>query len=249
MFSDKAYYEINREERFFCSLFAHALLSSAVIREDFKNLVYSKLNIELNPRNLEVYIETAVLRDYWYDLGDPKKYSEKTHQFRKSLLKEILRYFKIPEEIIYNYDFFWTTPSRNKLWSPGRWSKGKIEQTKLDQLLQFKLIKLKWSFNAKPDIMIISENEGLLIEAKLESGEGRDSGAGYNQREIQDLIAILIKEFIPAFKNSEFRNISIEISPKDKDGISWKEILDILKKSKIDEFTKKCFLQLQRYYQ
>ena len=89
--------------------------------------------------------------------------------------------------------------------------------------------------------MVISGHNVLLIEAKLESGERGE------QKKIQENIKELLPEFIPFFKESEIRNISIGISPKF--GISWKEIIEIIKKSEIDKFTKDCFSQLQRFYQ
>jgi hypothetical protein len=41
---DKPYYAVNREERFFCSLLAHALLSSAYFRRSFVELISSPIN-------------------------------------------------------------------------------------------------------------------------------------------------------------------------------------------------------------
>ena len=47
MFNDRPYIAVNREERFFCALTAHALLSSLVIRDRFVHLVNAKLKVSL----------------------------------------------------------------------------------------------------------------------------------------------------------------------------------------------------------
>ena len=54
------YQEMNREERYFCFLLGHALLTSSLFRDRFCKL------IGLPNEGLEVYPEAAWLRDYWY---------------------------------------------------------------------------------------------------------------------------------------------------------------------------------------
>jgi hypothetical protein len=66
------------------------------------------------------------------------------------------------------YSFFFTNSKPGKLWNPGHWNKSAIESSGLKELL-----KVKWAFNAKPDIMIISNGHVILIEGKLESREGK----------------------------------------------------------------------------
>ena len=78
---------------------------------------------------------------------------------------------------------FWTgVVGKSKLWSPGRWSEKSLKESGLEAL-----IPVKWAFNAKPDLMILSGEQALLIEAKLESGEGRDEQSGYEQLSSQML--------------------------------------------------------------
>ena len=98
MFNDKRYSEINREERFFCFLFAHSLLMSRQVRGGLAQLANSKLGISLDPDALEVYVEVAALRDYWNDLGNPVVYTEETHTKRRNVLELILNEFQLPQE-------------------------------------------------------------------------------------------------------------------------------------------------------
>lgn len=106
-FSDKEFWDINREERWFCFLFGHALLSSKVTRERFSRLI--KGRAELDPGNFEVYVEVAALRDYWNDLGDPVRYDRVTHEARLVALNALLEFRDLPTEFVDGYPFFGQT--------------------------------------------------------------------------------------------------------------------------------------------
>lgn len=239
MFNDKRYFEVNREERFFCFLFIHALLVSEKTRTAFFRLVESRNSVSLNPANFEIYAEVAALRDYWHNLGDPAIYSPETHQKRRKILDAILNVFDLPASTIDDNDLFWT--STRKLWSPSEWSVEKLKASGLE-----KLINVRWAFNAKPDIMIVSGSTVLIIEAKVESGEGRNDESGYQQYEIQKLISRLLGMLVPQFKDSTFLNTVLEL--KTVTGISWHEVITLVEQSEIDEFSKKCLSQLKRFY-
>jgi hypothetical protein len=47
MFNTVPYWKVNREERFFCFLFGHALLSSRSVRVGFAELTKEKCDMEL----------------------------------------------------------------------------------------------------------------------------------------------------------------------------------------------------------
>jgi hypothetical protein len=154
MFNDKPYLEVNREERFFCALFGHALLSSSIIRERFARLAQSKFGITMQPATMEVYLEAAALRDYWNDLGDPVVYSDDTHRKRREVLGSLLSVMNVSEDVIDKHHLFWTSERHNKLWSPGRWKPKALKESGFAEL-----VKLRWAFNAKPDILIVSHSE------------------------------------------------------------------------------------------
>lgn len=240
MFNNKTYSEVNREERFYCALYAHSLLHSVNIRERFCKLIENEYGLHLDPQDFEIYLEVAVLRDYWNDLEDPKKYTNETHLKRLSLLKKILEDQGIKESLIDESGFFWTKGNPRKLWSPGHWRNEGIKATGLDALQ-----KIKWAFNAKPDILIISKSICLFIEAKVESGIGQYDGEGSNQLNTQELISRLLKLLVPYFKEKEFRNILLTMDGRN--GISWINILDTIETNDIDSFTWKCFSQLKKY--
>lgn len=238
MFNNKKYYVVNREERFYCALVAHALLHSKHTYQKFRNLINNKLQIQLDQLDYEIYLEIAALRDYWNDLGNPRSYSPETHDRRINVLKEILRSQFISDTIIDEFDLFWTKEDHKKLWCPGHWSNERIKSTG-DERFQ----KIKWAFNAKPDIMIISGSYCLLIEAKVESGIGQYGGNGNDQLATQELISKLLKLLVPEFKEKVFKNILLTISGKD--GLSWEEIIDVIDETEIDGFTWKCLIKLK----
>jgi len=243
MFSEKSYFEVNREERFFCFLLAHSLLTSGHVRQGFVELAQRKCNVGLDSNKLEVYVEAAALRDYWRDLGDPIEYSNETHERRRSVLKLILDKYILPEDILDKHDLFWT--STKKLWNPNHWSEKALEEAGLKEL-----IKVKWAFNAKPDILLVSPESMLVIEAKVESAEGCKVETTYKQLEIQELIIDLWKRLIPSFKNREIKLALLNVSSSHEKipVIQWSEIIELILGSDVDEFTRNAVVQLKRYY-
>ena len=229
----------------------HVLLSSGLARTSFTELISSKCDIKLDPERMEIFLEAAALRDYWNKLGDSKKYEKDTHNKRRQVLNSIVKNKGYNANVIDEYSFFWTNGingNNTKLWSPGHWNSSAIEKSPLTDL-----IKVKWAFNAKPDIMIITNSSAILIEGKLESPEGKYSGTGQGQEETQRLIAHLLKELVPAFSQIEFHNMLLALrSPKKEKwplSITWEDVIGIVKPAPLDTFTQECFEQLRiRYY-
>jgi hypothetical protein len=243
MFNDKPYLSVNREERFFCVLFAHALLASSSSRKRICDILFRRLDVELDPDALEVFLEVAALRDYWNDLGDPKRYSPETHRRRREILDAIMRMESLEPGIIDVTPLFWTAqPGSSKLWSPGRWNLSQLEAANLHQLKP-----MRWAFNAKPDILLLSPTGGTVIEAKLESGEGQDEPAGYEQMPIQRLVVRLWKAFIPGFSQVRDEPATLKLSRENADGLTWKDVIALADEPGVDEFTRRGLRYLERY--
>jgi hypothetical protein len=242
MLNDKPYLSINREERFFCALFAHALLASSSYRSRILGVLNQRLGVALDASALEVYLEVAALRDYWNDLGDPKQYSSETHQRRRKILNEILKMESIDPANIDMHDVFWTNQPGSKLWSPGRWDVRQLEEASLGSLK-----KIRWAFNAKPDILLLSPSAGLVIEAKLESGEGRVEEIGYDQIETQRLIVRLWRAFIPGFSQIREEPTTLKLVNDPKTGLTWEDLIATEDDEGVDEFTRRGLLGLRRY--
>lgn len=241
MFNDRPYFEVNREERFFCSLLTHALLASIDVRRRFLDSVEGRTGVRLDPEQLEVFIEAAALRDYWNELGDPTAYSADTHRARRVVLELILGEVGVPVHALDEHALFWTSPERRKLWSPGRWDERALRAAGLDPL-----VAVKWAFNSKPDMMLASPGCVLFIEAKLESGEGR-SAAGYEQFQVQKWTARLLHTLAPAYSRSTFHTTVLALRPRD--GIAWSDVLSALDGAPLDAFTLRSLRALRRFYQ
>lgn len=238
MFNAKPYSAVNREERFFCALTAHALLSSEVFRARFLLVIDQRLGVQIDPEQLQVYLETAALRDYWSDLGDSHVYDRATHERRRAVLNTVLMLVGVDPAVIDSNALFWTSGVGSKLWSPGRWSLRDLQQSGLAQLVQ-----VRWAFNAKPDMLLLSPSAGVLIEAKVESGLGRIDKTGYEQLNTQRFIVDLWQKLIPSF-SLPIRLTTLTLQRAGDDRLAWSDVLAAMKDSDVDDFTQTCFRRL-----
>lgn len=246
MFNEKTYPEVNREERNYCFLFGHALLMSKAMREGFARLAQDRLGVALDPDAFEVFVEAAALRDYWYDLGDPSSYNTEIDARRRAVVKKILGHYDKSLDLIDQQDFFWTKSMNSKLWYPSHWNIEALKLAGLDDL-----VKVKWAFNAKPDILIVTPSSMLVIEAKIESPEGckadKEKDFIYQQLKIQDLIIEMWKLLIPKFQNKICKLALLDVRGGEK-GFAWSEIIELVDKSEVDDFTRRSMASLKRYY-
>ena len=228
---DKPYLEVNREERFFCALVFHMLLSSPKFRSQVFARIDSLAGIKLNKDTFEVYFEVALMRDYWNDLGDHKYYTAEVNKRREEVIKKIVAFCKLVDLDLWKNNFMRT--SNNKLWYPGKWRKNLLKGKKYES----ELADIIWMFNCKPDMMIISNNNIVVIDSKLESSQGR-TGDGYNQYETQGKMLNLFLNLSDKYKGYKPSNITLE---KEGKGLNWKEITQFARNSKdeIDTFTLK----------
>jgi hypothetical protein len=90
MFSSKGFMNVNREERQYCTLLAHSLISSKEVPDVFFKLINQKVHKEIVPKHFEIYTEISALRDYWFDLGDPRKYLPETKEKRIKVLNKLI---------------------------------------------------------------------------------------------------------------------------------------------------------------
>lgn len=242
MFKEAKYWEVNREERFYCFLLAHAILSS----ENFRKRIID--NIEafngLNPENVEVYVEAAAIRDYWKNLGDLS--DPQTEERRRIVIENLFTLFNINTSLS-EYKFF-RSPGGH-LWFPGRWEPTKSEfddRGELKDLWENHLRPIRHACNAKPDILLVSENVVAMVEAKYESGEGRNEDTRYEQLKTQrDYIGKIMKLFIPAFNNKRFKHIYLtkddSTDEKKFANVHWSELKEKLLIEDVDKFTFDCF--------
>lgn len=227
MFSNKNFFEVNREERNYGFLLFSSLIYESRFRQEFIKIIKqhsSCLSEKIDDSDsVDIYAEASLFRDYWFNLGNQKVYTQETHQSRLITISEILDLFSVNSRIIGNYDLFWTGEiMRSKLWYPGKWETAKIQKIQQQERLKNnELLRIRWAFNAKPDILITANSWAAFIELKVESSIGENQH-GYNQdKTLSDIISIA-KKTIPLFHNKTIDKLMI--SQNEPESIKWSEV-------------------------
>lgn len=246
-FSREPYFKVNREERFYCALFAHALLMSRQYREAIANLMNDRLTLKLDPDHMEVFLEVAALRDYWNALGKhddgsgiPVRKPSDVRKARHRALQSILAIYGVDSSRIEHESMFWSKGRQPKIQSPARWGhKARIDRgSKSD--MDAKLALVGAAFNAKPDLLLLSPHNGVVIEAKVESPIGHYADIDSSQIEIQEMVVELWKRLIPAFSGVTVVHTTLTIKRKEPNGLTWQDVVDRLNDDEIDKFTLDC---------
>lgn len=191
---DAPYYEINREERFFCATLYALLICNNNLAKfvHYLNQQYLKNTGEAVDENdfdnMELYVEYAYLRDIWNSIG-PDNNEKKRDLILKSLG---LSNHSLDSLDVHGLNQVFVgrgEPSITYIQNPGTWSISKYSKSGFfpnpEGNVDFeKVCKFKWCFNIKPDIVIqIGKKRVISIEAKLESGEGCYPS---NEKEIEE---------------------------------------------------------------
>jgi len=197
---EKPYFVICREERNLCAVFYHFLLQPGNI-DRFLQAVGT---IWASDSRTEVYVEYSHLRDVWSEASDEEQKRHflldkldypSTHELREASFERFNSYFGATPKASVNF-----------IQSPAIWSMGRYDPNVDDDKEFMAISKLKWSFNAKPDIVIaLPDDKAICIEAKFKSTEGRYPSLGsertifkrrdlslVNQTDIQKMIFDLL---------------------------------------------------------
>jgi hypothetical protein len=165
-----SYFSINREERNLAAIFYSLLLHGDNLNR-FLETIESKFSAD--PESSEVYYEYAYLRDLW---------NARIRGNNELARKIVLDFLDPPDQArlaeISIRDFnehFGAAPkaSEDFIQSPSNWSIGRFRHTIEDPVFFLQVCKFKWSFNAKPDIVIHpNPDQAVCVEAKFESEVG-----------------------------------------------------------------------------
>lgn len=259
------YAKVNREERFYCMLLAHCLLSNPAARQGFSKVVESTTKLGRvfsESPDFAVYIEVAALRDFWRELGNPGKWNGGLEDKRLTFLRRSLEWANtlngqdeegfgtVPDELLEKRSEspFWTESKRErKLWSPARWSMKRLKAYPLSEHCVGRLMRLRWAFNAKPDILVLEGRTGLLIEAKVESAGGANQ-EGYDQIQTQlDILGLWKHLELPGL-DGNIHLVSLGKRGELANGIphlTWQGIVAGIGKENMDPFTWGCFTESQ----
>jgi hypothetical protein len=170
-----SYFAINREERNLAAIFYHTLLLKNNLQK-FLNLIACDFTVD--EKEFGIYFEYAYLRDLWYNIKG--RNIDEINDNKRELIYTFLKPYNVDELKKYDtgqFNSYFGAVSRSPgyIESPGNWSIDNYKRNIPDDQHQefLKICKFKWSFNAKPDIVIhTSNNHAVCIEAKLESTEG-----------------------------------------------------------------------------
>ncbi|QKK03582.1 MAG: hypothetical protein HND55_13475 [Pseudomonadota bacterium] len=258
------YAMVNREERFFCMLLSHCLLANDGARQGFAKVVEENQEIpslfSASP-DLALYVEVAALRDFWRHLGNPNSKNPDVEEKRLRFLRKAVDWANtldlggakgcalIPFELLEKSPGspLWTEGGKSshepKLWSPARWSMKGLDEFPLSKPCAKRLMRLRWAFNAKPDILVLEGRRGLLIEAKVESGGGSNRD-GYDQVQTQRDILSLWKHLeLPGLDGTIHLVTLGKGRPLNKEAphLTWQSVLEGIGKENMDQFTWECF--------
>jgi hypothetical protein len=241
------YFCFNREERNYSALLYHLLLKGDNLRRFISCLDDAKLNaVNIDDAQVQLYFEYAFLRDLWSFEGTRRASREANIRYRKTILALLPasneQKKELEERNIEDFNtFFDASPraSKSHIQMPGRWSDSNFDDWSKWGGREFaeEACKLKWAFNAKPDLVIqISPTDVICIEAKVESPEGvyqvkSADPFKMTQTEIQKFILEGLLGFKTKFvylTKNEPRNSKGE--PAIRDGIlrTWKTVFDAL---------------------
>ncbi|MCB0771611.1 MAG: hypothetical protein KDC00_14520 [Flavobacteriales bacterium] len=171
--TDRPYYTFNREERNLAAILYHLLLSGEENLKRFLELVDHKP--EWSVDKCEVYFEYAWLRDKWHLMDKEVNPNEVKRNWVEARLPPSIKPPSVDKGIRAWNEFFGLTkkPSSKHIQSPANWVLAGIHPSVQGNAFR-KLAMLKWAFNIKPDLVIITgDNRAVCVEAKVESGAGK----------------------------------------------------------------------------
>lgn len=160
--TDRRYSKLVREERQFCALLWHLLVSRQENLSGFMSLVAQRSGAAFNHAKVdgseELYVEYSSLRDDWFAIG--RDNSEKRRRI-ESLLEAsgLTAATTLPAEIADLNALFIGERGRkirNDVAYPGSWSVKALYEFAGPELPVFReLCRIKWAHNIKPDLVIL----------------------------------------------------------------------------------------------
>ena len=131
-----------------------------------------------------IFLEYAYLRDLWEHLKQDADGNQQKKQMIVSVVGTALP-DAVSQPSIKSFNEYFGAgksrkPSAEHIEGPQNWQLHRIKDLdKIDNASLLDLCKFKWSFNARPDMVIhISKDAAVCIEAKLLSGESKYPGGG-----------------------------------------------------------------------
>lgn len=163
-----SYAELVREERHLAALLFHLLQSQTNLERILQLTHHPETAHHGNP-NSGIYFEFAMARDLW----STHMREDQARTFILTMLSGAPDWLKTCS--IEEFNLYWgaSPASKTVIQMPAKWSLTASQISRDDQELFRQACLFKWSFNAKPDLVICtSDRRALCLELKLESKEG-----------------------------------------------------------------------------
>lgn len=168
---NQPYLAINREERNLAAVLYAAMLVNDNLT---KLLTLVNYNLPIKPSETVAYFEYAFLRDLWNQGG-------LNNDDKRTLITELLATDDVKAlatastgEWNEHFGCGGKTLSVNYVQSPGSWALARYDTNIADDDDFLATTRFKWCWNTKPDLVVHTTlDHALVIEAKLESEEGR----------------------------------------------------------------------------
>lgn len=249
----RAYFKINREERYFAALLYSVLLQRGENLSRFLDHLRSKLRDNnglptTDPDSCELYFEYTYLRDLWCTINNNNELK------RNIVLKSLTlsNSSQLQEMRPADFNTFFGAgrikASLGEIMSPATWAITKFSTniTNNDEFLR--TCKFKWCFNAKPDLVIqIHPDHAICIEAKFESSEGTYPSSFkdkeiFTERRLQHVSQISLQQYM--FKELLGMKVThFFLTKRDStqpNSITWNEIFATLSLENLHPFVYKA---------
>ncbi len=248
---NEGYYKINREERNLCAILFHTLLL-----DDNLNLFLKKIGCDfpIIDSEIGIYLEYAFIRDIWENIRNKFGITEGNKIKRKIILDNLnlSNTEKLEAMSVFDFNNFFVrsitrNPSSKEIESPGNWSIEKYDTNIQDNDEFLTACKFKWSFNAKPDIVINTSNDhAICIEGKFKSGEGsyptnKNEKSIFHRRGIPFVGQLSIQVVIMNLLGIDSKFVLLansRITSNTHDFYTWKEVFNELETSNCPTFIK-----------
>lgn len=248
-----------REERNFAAVLYHLLLDEKRLAA-FLDMIGVPAPQDAPP---QAYFEYAALRDLWASAASQGKDIEaQNRRYREAIIFMLGQpEVELPTDCKAFNEFFIGQGSKaasaTYIQMPSRWSDSQFQRwvERGDRKFAERACKLKWAFNAKPDLVLhLGGDRVVCIEAKLESGVGAYRVRADGPSGCFDMTQTALQEFILrdllGYK-AEF----VIISKADKGPLhepwrrfTWNEVFEALLRTPtesrmVEQFRKSRFIQ------
>lgn len=144
------------------------------------------------------------------------------------------------DELMTQHAFFWSSPTKRKLVSPGRWPLPALEAATILGGSIPEVAEVGVQQQARPTPA--QRREGLIIEAKAASGFGTNQTTGFDQLRVQELISTLFPVVTRGLVSEPLRRIALT-NHVAHGPLTWAALIDAVHPDELGGFTHAALLR------